>query len=77
MTSSNPGPTPADRIAGQIALNEAAIAGALRLLARKHLGELDHAHLPTKDEPVSIVAVDNVGAWLEGWAVRIENGTNP
>jgi hypothetical protein len=68
------GPTPADRAAGIRAAADAALAGALRKLARQHLGELDHAHLPTKDEPVSIVATDKVGEWLEGWATRIENG---
>lgn len=54
------------------------LAEALRRLARRHLGELDHAHLPIgyegADNNVSIVAVDRVKAWLEGWAIRIENG---
>lgn len=76
----NDGPTPADRMAGLNALNESAIAGALRILASQHLGELDHAHLPIgyegADNNVSVVAVDRVKAWLEGWAIRIENGAD-
>jgi hypothetical protein len=72
------GPTAEDRAAGIAAATDAAIAGALRLLARRHLGEMDHAHLPIdsegEDNNVSIVAVDRVQSWLEGWAIRIENG---
>lgn len=74
------GPTPADRAAGIAAATDAAVAGALRILARRHLGELDHAHLPIgyegADNNVSVVAVDRVKAWLEGWAIRIENGAD-
>lgn len=72
------GPTAEDRSAGIAAATDTAIAGALRLLARKHLGEMDHTHLPIgregADNNVSVVAVDRVQSWLEGWAVRIENG---
>jgi hypothetical protein len=55
----------------------AAAAGALRALATDRLTELDHAHLTWPGGEVSIVAVDEVKAWLEGWAIRIENGNRP
>lgn len=71
------GPTIADHAAGLIAVNQAAIAGALRILASKHLGEMDHAHLPMPDgDAVSIVTTAEVQSFLEGWAIRIENGVD-
>jgi hypothetical protein len=69
------GPTAEDRPAGLAASINTTIAGALRLLARKHLGEMDHAHLPMPDgDAVPIVTTAEVQSFLEGWAVRIENG---
>jgi hypothetical protein len=69
------GPTTVDRTAGITALNQAYGAALLRKLATRHLGEMDHAHLPLiGNESVSIVATDEVQAWLEGMAIRVENG---
>lgn len=69
------GPTAADRVAGMAAAVDTAIAGTLRKLADEHIGELDAAVLVLPDGgTVSIVTRREVQAWLEGWAVRIENG---
>jgi hypothetical protein len=69
------GPTSEDRPAGLAASINTTITGALRLLARKHLGEMDHAHLPMPDgDAVPIVTTAEVQSFLEGWATRIENG---
>lgn len=55
-----------------------ALAEGLRTLARKHLGEMDHVHLPLPDgDAVPIVTTNEVQSFLEGWAVRVENGANP
>jgi len=76
-TDISTGPTAADRIAGIQATNRAYAAALLRELAKDHLGELDHVHLPLPggdDASVSIVATDEVQAWLYGLAIRVENG---
>jgi hypothetical protein len=52
-------------------------AGALlRRLAKDHLGELDHTHLPWEGQEISIVATDEVQSWLYGVATRVENGAD-
>jgi hypothetical protein len=52
-----------------------AAAAALQALARRHLGEMDHVHLPMPDgDTVPIVTSAEVGSFLEGWAVRLLNG---
>lgn len=73
--TSNTGPTPEDRAAGMAAVIDTAIGASFRLLASQHLGEMDHAHLPMPDgDAVPIVTVAEVKSFLEGWAVRVENG---
>jgi hypothetical protein len=52
-----------------------AAAAALRALARKHLGEMDHVHLPLPGgDAVPIVTTNEVESFLEGWATRLDNG---
>lgn len=54
-----------------------ALAEGLRKLARNHLGEMDHAHLPLPDgDAVPIVTTNEVQSFLEGWAVRIQAGAD-
>lgn len=75
LADSPAGPTAADRAAGIEATNRAYAAAVIRKMAKSHLGELDHAHLPTGgDETISIVATDEVASWLYGLATRVENG---
>lgn len=58
-------------------LTRASNAALLRKLARNHLGELDHAHLELPGGgDVSIVTTDEVQGWLEGMAIRVENGAD-
>lgn len=54
-----------------------AAAEALRRLSDTHLGEMDHAHLTLPDgDTVSIVTTSEVQSFLEGWAIRLDNGVD-
>jgi hypothetical protein len=75
MTTQGPeGPTPEDRAAGIAAATDAAIAGALRKLSQRVRHDIKHCEIGQPGSEVDVADLEDVVNWLQGWAIRIENG---
>jgi hypothetical protein len=75
MTTQDQGPTPADRAAGIAAATDTAIAGTLRKLSQRVLSDIPHAEIGQREaHRVDVADLQEVVDWLQGWAIRIENG---